>query len=77
MLGSQNSGACALFYSTLVMTCSSQMRWQEAATLLPHLTPAERALFFVGGGGQSSESLAMLPLNATKQKPEINPFKIL
>lgn len=29
--------ACALFYSTLVMTCSSQMRWQEAATLLPHL----------------------------------------
>jgi len=33
--------------------------------------------FFVGGGGQSSESLAMLPLNATKQKPEINPFKIL
>jgi predicted glycosyltransferase len=53
------------------------MRWQEAATLLPHLTPAERALFFVGGGGQSSESLAMLPLNATKQKPEINPFKIL
>ena len=46
--GSPNSGACALFYSTLVMTCSSQMRWQEAATLLPHLphlTPAERALF--------------------------------
>lgn len=60
------------------MTCSSQLRWQEAATLLPHLTPAERSLFFfVGGGGQSSDSLAMLLLNATKQKPGINPFKIL
>eukprot|EP00434_Breviolum_minutum_P035196 symbB.v1.2.031147.t1/scaffold3584.1/size53777/3 len=29
--------ACAIFYSSLVMTCSSQMRWQEAATVLPHL----------------------------------------
>lgn len=36
-LPGQRMQPCALFYSTLVMTCAMGLRWQQGAGLLPHL----------------------------------------